>query len=96
MAECRKDGVDCPDFYKCTEEGDIVQNSGKKLQRFCFYCLATQEELQELHVEGRDQVGQHEADAERRHVAQRGHAPASAGPPVAQAPQQHGPHGHGQ
>lgn len=41
MAECRKDGVDCPDFYKCTEEGDIVQNSGKKLQRFCFYCLAT-------------------------------------------------------
>ena len=28
-------------FYKCTEEGDIVQNSGKKLQRFCFYCLAT-------------------------------------------------------
>ena len=41
MAECRKDGVDCSDFYKCTEEGDIVQNSGKKLQRFCFYCLAT-------------------------------------------------------
>ena len=41
MAECMKDGVDCPDFYKCTEEGDIVQNSGKKLQRFCFYCLAT-------------------------------------------------------
>ena len=21
MAECMKDGVDCPDFYKCTEEG---------------------------------------------------------------------------
>ena len=41
MAECRKDGVVCPDFYKCTEEGDIVQNSGKKLLRFCFYCLAT-------------------------------------------------------
>ena len=41
MAECMKDGVDCPDFYKCTEEGDIVQNSGKKLQRFCFYCLAS-------------------------------------------------------
>ena len=41
MAECMKDGVDCPDFYKCTEEGDIVQNLGKKLQRFCFYCLAT-------------------------------------------------------
>ena len=36
MAECRKDGVDCPHFYKCTEEGDTVQ-----LQRFCFYCLAT-------------------------------------------------------
>ena len=44
MAECRKDGVDCPDFYKCTEEGDIVQNSGKKLQRFCFYCLPTHQE----------------------------------------------------
>lgn len=34
MAECRKDGVDCPDFYKCTEEGDIVQNSGKNLSFF--------------------------------------------------------------
>ena len=41
MAECMKDGVDCPDFYNWTDEGDMVQNAGKTLQRFCLYCLST-------------------------------------------------------
>ena len=41
MAECKKNGVTCPDFYKCTQEGDVVASTGKKLQQFCFYCMAT-------------------------------------------------------
>lgn len=41
MAECKKNGVTCPDFYQCREEGDMVGGTGKKLDRFCFYCLGT-------------------------------------------------------
>ena len=29
MAECMKNGVNCPDSYKCTDEGDMVESIGK-------------------------------------------------------------------
>ena len=41
MAECRKNGEQCPDFYKCTTDGDTVVSSRKVLQQYCFYCMAT-------------------------------------------------------
>lgn len=41
MAECMKNGVTCPDFYKCSQAGDVVASTGKQLQQFCFYCMAT-------------------------------------------------------
>lgn len=41
MAECRKNGEQCPDFYKCTTDGDTVASSRKVLQQYCFYCMAT-------------------------------------------------------
>lgn len=41
MAECKKNGVTCPEFYKCSKEGDVVASTGKKLQQFSFYCMAT-------------------------------------------------------
>ena len=36
MAECMKNGVTCPDFYKCTDEGDVVESIGKNLSASAF------------------------------------------------------------
>ena len=41
MAECKKGGVDCPEFYECKTAGDMVAGSGKELDQYCFYCLGT-------------------------------------------------------
>lgn len=45
MAKCTdyKTGKKCPSFYKCQEAGEEVQvgTSMKKLQQYCFYCMAT-------------------------------------------------------
>ena len=41
MAECKKNGCVCEDFYKCKTDGEFVESSGKHLDRFCYYCLGT-------------------------------------------------------
>lgn len=45
MAQCRNymTGEDCPELYKCVDEGDEirVRMSMKELDQYCFYCLAT-------------------------------------------------------
>lgn len=42
MASCmRYPGHRCPELYEVVNEGDVVASSGKKLEQWCYYCMAT-------------------------------------------------------
>lgn len=43
MAQCKnyKTRETCPELYKVCDAGDIVGSSGKRLEQYCFYCMAT-------------------------------------------------------
>lgn len=37
----RRDCHRCDNFYECRHGGDVVASSGKKLERYCLYCMGT-------------------------------------------------------
>lgn len=43
MAECKnyKTGDVCPELYEVVHQGDVVRSSGKQLEQYCYYCMAT-------------------------------------------------------
>lgn len=43
MAQCKnyKTGETCPELYEVHGAGEVVESSGKRLDQYCYYCLAT-------------------------------------------------------
>lgn len=43
MANCKnyKTGEVCENFYECRLSGDYVEATGKRLEKYCAYCLGT-------------------------------------------------------
>ena len=42
MAMCMKyPDCRCPELYEVKDAGDVVASSNKKLEQYCFYCMAT-------------------------------------------------------